>query len=67
MNDERFPGIPWHEPTTVEVPGVGKRLACRLCIATKGLKASELLIVDYAFDSRAAFDEHMAAMHQGPR
>lgn len=51
-----FPFIRWTEPVHVSTPdAVG--LACRICIAVRGLRGDE--VEDRLFDDREQFAEHM--------
>ncbi len=57
----RFPEIEWREPVEVTVPGISKRLVCRICIARYGLKADE--VACNWPRSRQMFNKHMAENH----
>jgi hypothetical protein len=59
--EERFPYIAWRMPQKVTVPGQGTWLACRICIAEKGLKAEDL--PDVGFTTQEQFEAHLAQEH----
>ena len=56
---ETFPEIKWDEPVKVMVVGTGERWACRLCVATIGLRASEIDRTPFAYRTRAEAEEHL--------
>jgi len=58
-----MPETPWLEPMRVgRIDGSGKGLACRLCIARIGLKATDL--ESRTFATRSEFDQHMKDIHE---
>ncbi len=59
-----YPEIKWDEPLPVTVPGVGRGLACRICIALQGLTGRD--VPSLPQDARG-FAEHLASAHgSGP-
>lgn len=57
---ERFPWIAWREPIKVSTPAGLLHLACRICIARRGLKASE---IEGLPATPAEFESHMRENH----
>ena len=55
-----YPTIPWGESLTVQVPGVGRGMACRFCIARHGLKGSDVAALPQTPDEWLA---HMQTEH----
>jgi hypothetical protein len=57
-----LPAIPWREPIAIAVEG-GPRgeFGCRLCIASRGLHASE--VAGRLFATREDFDRHLMEEH----
>jgi hypothetical protein len=51
-----YPRIAWRRPIIVQV-GDLRRLCCRVCIVTAGLRAAEL--EDEGFESEGQFEQHM--------
>ena len=59
--ERRFPSIPWREPLPVKLlDASASGLACRICIAVRGLHGSE---VGALAKTREEFDEHMKQEH----
>lgn len=59
---ERFPEIPWDQPVRVSVLDV-TYFVCRYCIATYGLKGSEIENTEHAFYSRRHALDHIERAH----
>jgi hypothetical protein len=59
---QRFPEIAWDEPIKITVGGY-ERWVCRLCIATHGLKASDIDRVPYAFKTYENAVAHVRGEH----
>lgn len=47
--------VDWRSPVRITVPGVGRRWACRLCIALDGLRGEDV--------ARLPFTRELAALH----
>jgi hypothetical protein len=56
----RFPAIAWRAPILITVAGGATGLGCRLCIARKGLHASQ---VKALARTQAEFERHMEREH----
>jgi hypothetical protein len=54
-----YPELKWDEPVSVVVVGVGTRWSCRRCIATHGLKGSEIDATPYVFATHEEAQEHI--------
>jgi hypothetical protein len=53
----RWPTVPWRTPLLVQTPDASG-LACRLCIAMRGLKPTDRLLA-----TTAEFDKHIQTEH----
>ena len=74
--ERHYPGIPWREPISVrsfdrDHAGDVDVLACRVCVATVGLRAAEVLAAAHAglplpdgtFADHAGWERHFAEAH----
>jgi hypothetical protein len=64
---QRFPEIPWDQPVRLVVTG-GEGTsyygwACRYCIATHGLRASDAPSSEYVFQTREDALDHVEKVH----
>jgi hypothetical protein len=57
---EKMPDIPWRKPLEVNC-GDLHRLACRICVAQKGLHGSEVVNLPATVEE---FERHMRAEHK---
>lgn len=57
-----YPAICWRKPIEVTVPGVGRGLACRVCVGSRGLKGSDVGKLPKTEDE---FQKHMQEVHLG--
>ena len=61
--EKNFCWIPWREPATIIIPPTIQVLACRYCIARKGLRAAEIDMSDYVFLTREQALRHLSQDH----
>jgi hypothetical protein len=57
---DTFPSIAWDDPVEITVPGLGRGLGCRFCIAQYGLSGSD---VQNLPQTQEEFEQHMVLMH----
>lgn len=58
--ERRFPFIPWRSPLPARRPDGISGLACRFCIALRGLKAREIGALP---QTESEFERHMREAH----
>lgn len=56
-----FPSIQWDEPIKITVMGKNPLFCCRLCIANRGLKATD--VDKQGFQTTEAFHQHYGETH----
>jgi hypothetical protein len=59
---QRFPSIPWREPIAIRVTIGAWGLACRICIAQRGLRADQVSDLPKTPEAHA---RHLAEAHHG--